>query len=387
VIEGMKAVPAEFAGKVVVLYGDVPLLEQKTVELLIRAVEESAAPMAAVTGLYDDPTGYGRIVREASGRVVKVVEEKDASPEEKRIKEINAGIYCFDAAFLRAALAELKDDNAQHEYYLTDVVAAASGRGPGAQTVVVTDHAQILGVNNRPELAALDSRLRSDVNRRWMLAGVTLVDPATTYISRRARIGRDTVIQPGVHLRGATTIGERCSIDVGSVITDSTIADGAEIKAYSVLEDARVGPKAVVGPYSRLRPGAEIGEEAHVGNFVELKKARLGRGAKANHLAYLGDAEIGAGSNVGAGTITCNYDGYGKYLTKIGERVFVGSNSTLVAPLELGDEVYVAAGSTVTDPVEKDALVLGRARQTVKPGRAKAIREEAQRRAQAQKKK
>jgi bifunctional UDP-N-acetylglucosamine pyrophosphorylase/glucosamine-1-phosphate N-acetyltransferase len=343
--------------------------------------------MAAVTGLYDNPTGYGRLVRDSGGRVLRVVEEKDASATERQIKEINAGIYCFEAGFLRGALAELKNDNSQREYYLTDVVAAASGRGPGAQTVVVTDHDQILGANNRQELAALDARLRSEINQRWMLAGVTLVDPTSTYISSRARIGRDTVIQPGVHVRGATTIGERCSIDVGCVITDSALADGVELKPYSVLEDARVGPKAIVGPYSRLRPGAEIGEEAHVGNFVELKKTRLGRGAKANHLAYLGDAEIGAGSNIGAGTITCNYDGYGKYLTKIGERVFVGSNSTLVAPIDLGDDVYVAAGSTVTEPVEKDALAFGRARQTTKPGRAKAVREEAQRRAQAQKKK
>ncbi len=378
--EGMKSL-GDFEGRVLILYGDVPLLTEATVRAMQAQMDREGHALVAVTMVLDDPTGYGRIVRDGAGRMVRIVEQKDATAVEKQIKEGNAGIYLIDAAVLRDGLAQLKNDNAQREYYLTDVVAFAAQTARGASTVVVSDAHEVMGANDRTQLAELDQALRARTNRRWMLEGVTIVDPATTYIGPDVSIGRDTVIAPGVHLRGSTTIGAHVEIDSGCIVTDSTVADRASLRAYSILEDAKVSSGALIGPFARLRPGAEVLEEAHVGNFVELKKTRLGKGAKANHLAYLGDAIIGEGSNVGAGTITCNYDGYGKYLTEIGRGVFVGSNSTLVAPIQIGDEAYVAAGSTLTDEVPAQGLAFGRARQIDKPGRAPALRDEAKRRA------
>lgn len=378
--EGMKGLQG-FEGRVLILYGDVPLLTEDTVRALQAELDTHDRALVAVTMVLDDPTGYGRIVRDASGQVLRVVEQKDATPEERLIRECNAGIYLVDAALLREGLARLTNDNAQREYYLTDVIAFAAQSPRGASTVVVKDAYEVMGANDRVQLADLGRALRERINRRWMLAGVTLIDPATTYIEPDVVIGRDTVLGPNVHLRGKTTLGAGVQVDTGCVVTDSVVGDRVELRAASILEEARVSAGALIGPFARLRPGAEVLEEAHVGNFVELKKTRLGKGAKANHLAYLGDAIIGDGSNVGAGTITCNYDGYGKYLTEIGRGVFVGSNSTLVAPLKIGDEAYVAAGSTLTDEVAPHALAFGRARQTDKPGRAPALRDEAKRRA------
>lgn len=376
---GMGAL-TQHEGLVAILYGDVPLLEKATLQKLRQQMRRRKLKIGLVTTELARPKGYGRIVRDARQNLVHIVEEKDASDEERKINEVNAGIYLVDADFLRKSLRRLKSDNAQNEFYLTDIIAFAIGDGLTVGSVLA-DPDEVRGANRRSELAELGRALQMRTNERHMDAGVSIVDPATTYIGDRVKIGKDTTLAPGVHLRGDTTIGKGCHVDVGSVLTDAAVADGVTIKPYTVIESATVKKAAIIGPFSRLRPGAEIGEEAHVGNFVELKKAKLGKGAKANHLAYLGDATIGPKSNVGAGTITCNYDGYGKYLTEIGEDVFVGSNSTLVAPLRIGKGAYVAAGSTITDPVGEDDLAFGRARQTMKKGRAASLRSDAKKRA------
>lgn len=385
----LQALPAleGFEGRVLILYGDVPLLRRETIDRLIEVMTKESRALVAVTMWLEDPSGYGRIIRDALGRVAKVVEHKDASPEEREIREGNAGIYLIDSRFLRGALGSLKNENAQGEYYLTDLVELAAQHPQGAGTVLLHDPREVLGVNDRAQLAELDAILRERINQRWMREGVTIVDPATTFIGPEVIIGRDTIIRPGAHLRGRTRIGRDCVIDVGAVLVDAQVSDEVEIRPYTVIEEAEVHPRAILGPFSRLRPGSEVMEQAHVGNFVELKKTRLGRGAKANHLAYLGDAKIGENANVGAGTITCNYDGFGKYVTEIGDRVFVGSNATLVAPLKIGEDSYVAAGSTLTEDVGPNSLVFGRARQLEKPGRAAAIREDAAKKARSAKEK
>lgn len=383
VIEGMKGLEG-FEGRVLILYGDVPLLTAPTLERLSAALD-NGAPVALVTFELDDPTGYGRIIRDEAGKLLRIVEHKDATAAERAVNEVNAGIYCVDSTFLRSALARLSNDNAQGEYYLTDIVGFAIDDG---HTVAHTlaDPLEVSGANDRAQLADLDRAMRERINVAHMKSGVTIVEPDTVRIEASVKIGRDTVIQPNVHLRGATEIGEGCTIDTGCVFTDAKVGPGVTFKPYTIIEDAAVADEAIIGPFARLRPGARIMEKAHVGNFVELKKAILGPGAKANHLAYIGDASVGAKANVGAGTITCNYDGYGKYRTEIGEGAFVGSNSTLVAPVKVGDNAYVAAGSTITDETPTDALAFGRARQTVKEGRAPELRAKAKAAADAAKK-
>jgi bifunctional UDP-N-acetylglucosamine pyrophosphorylase / glucosamine-1-phosphate N-acetyltransferase len=379
-MEGVKHL-ASHRGRVLLLYGDVPLLRASTIARLVREMDDNFLDLALISTNVAEPKGYGRVVRGAGGKIERIVEEKDATDEQRRIREINAGIYLVEAVFLTKALSELRADNAQKEYYLTDVVEIAIKDGRKVGAVAVDESTEVLGANTRVELAALDRVVRARTNERFMLEGVTIIDPATTYINTQAKIGRETVIHPGVHIRGATEIGPGCTIDVGVVMTDATIAADVVIKPYTVIEGARVERGAIVGPYSRLRPGARIMEGAHVGNFVELKNTELGKGAKANHLAYLGDATIGEGSNIGAGTITCNYDGFGKYRTEIGESVFIGSNATLVAPVRIDREAYVAAGSTITEHVKENDLAFGRARQVTKGGRAREVREAASARA------
>ncbi|MEQ8278846.1 MAG: bifunctional UDP-N-acetylglucosamine diphosphorylase/glucosamine-1-phosphate N-acetyltransferase GlmU [Deltaproteobacteria bacterium] len=376
---GMQGLDAK-SGHVLILYGDVPLLTKATIQKMRQQMQRRKLKIGLITTELDRPRGYGRIVRDKQGRLIHIVEEKDATPEQRKISEVNAGIYLVEAGFLARSLKRLKSDNAQNEFYLTDIVAFAIGDGLTVGSVLA-DAEEVRGANRRSELAELTTLLRQRTNLAHMDAGVSIVDPANTYIGPRVKIGKDTIVEPGVHLRGATVIGKGCHVDVGSVITDSKVADGVTIKPYSVFEDATVKKAAIVGPFSRLRPGAEIGEDAHVGNFVEVKKTKLGKGAKANHLAYLGDAVVGAKSNIGAGTITCNYDGYGKHLTDIGEGVFIGSNGTLVAPVKIGKGAYVAAGSTITDAVGKDDLAFGRARQVNKQGRAAPLRADAKKRA------
>jgi len=327
----------------------------------------SRAPLALATMALAEPRGYGRVVRDGKGRPLRIVEEKDASEAERQLQEVNAGLYCADAAFLWRALARVGSRNAQGEFYLTDLVAMAARRA--AVVAVEVDPLEASGVNDREELARAGQVLQRRRASALMKAGVTLETPDRFLCDEGVEIGPDTVVEPDVRLRGATRIGAGCRLGQGSVLADAVLAAGVTVRPYTVIEGpATVGTGAVLGPFSRVRPGSELGDGVHVGNFVETKKTRLGKGSKANHLAYLGDAVIGAGVNVGAGTITCNYDGEKKHMTRIGDGAFIGSDSILVAPIEIGAGAYVAAGSTVTQPVPPGALALGRAQQVNKEG-------------------
>jgi bifunctional UDP-N-acetylglucosamine pyrophosphorylase/glucosamine-1-phosphate N-acetyltransferase len=364
-----------FDGPVAILSGDTPLLETETLLAVVRARSRGRAPVAFATMTLETPRGYGRVVRDAGGRPARIVEEKDATDGERAIREVNAGLYCADAAFLWKGLSRVSADNAQGEFYLTDLVALAA-RKDGAIPVEVPVE-QASGVNDREELARAGKVLLRRRARAFMRAGVTIEDPERFDCDEGVEIQPDVVIEPNVRLLGRTKIGAGTRLGAGVILKDAVVAPEVTVNPYTVVDGAAIGRRAVVGPFSRLRPGSDIGEEAHVGNFVETKKSVLGKGAKANHLAYVGDATVGARANIGAGTITCNYDGEKKHPTIIGEGAFIGSDSILVAPLEIGDEAYVAAGSVVTDKVPPGALALGRARQVNKEGwvaRLKAAR-------------
>jgi len=362
----------EVSGPLLILYGDTPLLTSKTLLRLLESFRTAGGPLALVSTEAPDPTGYGRVVRDGE-RILRVVEEKDCNPRERALREVNAGAYAVNARFLWAALDGLAPSNAQGEYYLTDLVALAAAHGPVAS--VRADFEEMRGVNDRADLAACAQVLRRRINLAHMQAGVTLEDPETTTIEASVEIGADTVIEPGATLRAGTRVGARARIGQGAILTASEVGEGTEILAYSVLQQSRVGPRCVVGPFARLRPGSELEEGVHLGNFVETKKTRIGKGSKANHLTYLGDAQVGAGVNVGAGTITCNYDGTAKYPTEIGDGAFIGSDTQFVAPVKVGAGAYVAAGTTVTEDVPEDALVLSRSEQVVKEGWARRRRE------------
>ncbi len=355
-----------FSGAVLILYGDVPLLTAETLKRLIAAYNPSKGPLAMISCRLADATGYGRVLRGAGHRVEGIVEHKDATPEQRQINEVNAGIYVVDAKFLWGALEKLTPQNAQGELYLTDIVAQAAKVGEVA--VVEAPPEETAGVNDRAELAERAEVIRARINLRHMKAGVTLQHPASTFIDAGVEIGPETTIGPQVSIHGECEIGAGVVLGQGSVLSHTTVGDGAEVKPYSVLEDSVVGPKCHVGPFARLRPGTVLDEEVHVGNFVETKKSRLRKGVKAGHLAYLGDADIGAGSNIGAGTITCNYDGVSKHQTVLGAGVFVGSDTQLVAPVRVGDGAFLAAGSTITEDVPAGALALSRTPQTTKEG-------------------
>ncbi|MDX2009856.1 MAG: bifunctional UDP-N-acetylglucosamine diphosphorylase/glucosamine-1-phosphate N-acetyltransferase GlmU [Myxococcaceae bacterium] len=361
-----------FSGAVLILYGDVPLLTAELLTKLVSAFRAGKGPLAMVTCRPANPQGYGRVLRGHGHRVEGIVEQKDATPEQRLIGEINAGIYVADAKFLWGALETLTPQNAQGELYLTDIVAKAAAVGEVA--VVEADAREVEGVNDLAELAERTELMRARINVRHMKAGVSIVHPASTFIDEGVEIGPDTTIQPNVCISGECEIGSGVTIGQGSVLTHSTVGDGTEVKPYSVLEEAVVGPRCHVGPYARLRPGTVLDEGVHVGNFVETKKTRLKKGSKANHLAYLGDAEIGAGCNIGAGTITCNYDGVNKHQTVLGDGVFVGSDTQLVAPVKIGDGAFIAAGSTITENVPANALGLSRVPQQVKEGWAERRR-------------
>ena len=352
--------------RVVVVHGDMPLLSAATVAALAAGGADAVLATAAPA----EPRAYGRILRDPKQpeRILAIVEEKQANAEQKRIRELNAGFYSFSTPALAPALEQLGTANPHGEYYLTDTVALLAGRGLNVQAFPLADPDECLGVNDRAELAQLDLVMRRRKTGELLAAGVSIELPESVVVDAGVEIGMDTVLEPGVQLRGATRIGENCRIRTGAVLENCTLGDGVLVRPYSVLENARVAAGAQIGPFTRLREGAEIGEQAHIGNFVEVKKSKVGRGAKANHLAYIGDAAVGSRSNIGAGTITCNYDGAGKHPTRIGEGAFIGSNSTLVAPIEIGDGAYVGAGSVLTDAVPADALALGRARQVNKPG-------------------
>jgi bifunctional UDP-N-acetylglucosamine pyrophosphorylase/glucosamine-1-phosphate N-acetyltransferase len=360
-------------GTVVLLSGDVPLLSPASLGALVARHRDSGAAATVVTAMVERPFGYGRIVR-AGGEITRIVEERDATPEERETKEINAGIYAFELAPLFEALRSIGAENTQREYYLPDLVAIYRRQRRGVATWTVSNPAEIRGINSRSELAEVGLIMRQRKHEELMAAGVTLIDPATTYVDVDVQVGQDTVLYPGVHLEGSTRVGASCHIHAGSRLVNAELGDHVMVLNHCVVTDTRVGDHCSIGPFAHLRPESVLGAGARVGNFVELKKTALGAGAKANHLAYLGDAVIGDKSNIGAGTITCNYDGVRKHQTVIGSGAFVGSNSTLVAPLSIGDGSYVAAGSAITENVPADALAIGRSRQLNKPDWAKEKR-------------
>lgn len=354
-------------GTVLLLSGDVPLLRIETLRRLLDAHEVAGAAATVLTATVERPDGYGRIVR-ADGRLVRIVEHRDASAEERRIHEINTGIYAFDLAPLFESLRAIGASNAQGEYYLPDLVAIYRGRGLVVETVETGDFREVQGINSRSELAEAAADLRRSRCEQLMSAGVTIVDPAATYIGPHAQVGADTTLYPGVHLEGSTMIGERCVIYPGVRIADATIGNDVQILDHCVISSSTVADGARVGPFAHLRPDSHLAEGARVGNFVELKKTTLGPGSKANHLAYLGDATIGTRVNVGAGTITCNYDGVKKHPTVIEDGAFIGSDTQLVAPVTIGRDAYVGAGSSITEDVPAGSLAVARGRQVVKEG-------------------
>ena len=354
-------------GTVVLLSGDVPLLTIKSLKALLETHSEAEAAATVMTANLQRPFGYGRIVR-TNGKISKIVEERDTTAAQKAITEINSGIYAFDLAPLFAALDTVGTANKQGEYYLPDLVAIYRKQKQAVATWTVERADEIRGINSRTELAEVSTMVRQQKNEELMAAGVTLIDPATTYIDADVFVGPDTVIYPCVFLEGSTRIGSACEIQAGARIVNSIVGDRVCVRNHTVVTDSTIEAGAFVGPFAHIRPGSEVGTDAHIGNFVELKKTVMGKGAKANHLAYLGDATIGAKTNVGAGTITCNYDGDTKHRTVIGSNVFVGSNSTLVAPVTLADGSYIAAGSAVTADVPAGALAIGRSRQENKEG-------------------
>jgi bifunctional UDP-N-acetylglucosamine pyrophosphorylase/glucosamine-1-phosphate N-acetyltransferase len=356
-------------GIVLVLYGDVPLLTRETLSALVGTARRYAC-LGLVTATPPDPTGYGRIVRDERGHVLRVVEHKDAAPEERAITEVNAGIYAGPAGFFRQALRGLVPRNAQGEFYLTDIVARAA-ETIGVSTVEASFR-HVAGVNDRRQLAAAEIILRERVNTRWM-EHATLHDPDSITIEPGVTLGVDAEIARGVVLRGRTKIGRGARIGEGCILVDTEVGPGAEVRAYTVATESTVGAAAKIGPFAHLRPGSDLGPDVHVGNFVETKKTRMGKGSKANHLSYLGDTTIGTGVNVGAGTITCNYNGYEKRRTVIEDGAFIGSDAQLVAPVTVGKRAVVAAGTTVTKDVPAGALVLSRVAQTVVPGYADKV--------------
>jgi bifunctional UDP-N-acetylglucosamine pyrophosphorylase/glucosamine-1-phosphate N-acetyltransferase len=363
-------------GLLLILNGDGPLLRGKTLEALVESSVGNRGGGTLVTTKVDDPTGYGRIIRNENGRIEAIVEQKAATREQLRIHEINPGVYSFSNASFWRHIGELNADNAAKEYYLTDMVSILTRHGHAIAPLLVEDESELLGINTRVELSIADRILRARKTEQLMLAGVTIERPESVTIDSDVQIGIDTVIEANVQLRGKTRIGEGCRIGTGSVLQDCEVAAGAVVYPYVVAEGARVGEKAQVGPFARLRKDANICTEARVGNFVELKNTKFGRASKAQHLSYLGDAEIGENVNIGAGTITCNYDGHVKSRTEIGDRAFVGSNSTLVAPLEIGKDSYIGAGSVITKKVQQDSLAIGRAHQIDKEGWAKRRQEQ-----------
>ena len=353
-------------GYLLILYGDSPLLRATTLRRLIDAATHSEGAGVLMSARMADPTGYGRVIRDAHGRVAAVVEQKAATPEQLAIPEANMGIYCYRADLFWKYVDEIRPDNPASEYYLTDMVEILNCAGHYVEAMQIDDAREALGINNRLELAEVDRLIRDGKVRELMLAGVTIEKPETVTIDAGVAIGIDTVIEPFAQILGRTKIGENCRIGACSIVSDSEIADEVEIGAFTIVNTSRLARGVHCGPFARLRMENYIEERAHIGNFVELKKTHMGAGAKANHLAYLGDSNIGAEVNIGAGTITCNYDGFRKHPTSIGRRAFIGSNSTLVAPIEVGEGAYVAAGSVITDPVPSDSLALGRSRQVNK---------------------
>ena len=361
-------------GQLLILNGDGPLLAPATLKSLLDLQRGKSLGGAVVTTEIADATGYGRVLRDGKGFISAVVEQKAATPEQLQVHEINTGLYCFDSALFWQYIAEVKADNPAKEYYLTDMIEILTSHGHSVAPLRMDDETELLGINTRIELASADKMLRARKANELMLSGVTIENPESVTIDVDVEVGEDSLVEANVQLRGRTRIGANCRIATGSILRDCEIADGATILPYVVAEASTIGSNASVGPFSRLRMHAEASENTHIGNFVELKKTKLGRGAKAGHLAYLGDSVIGSNVNIGAGTITCNYDGQRKHQTTIADDAFVGSNSTLVAPVTIGDGAFIAAGSVITKNVEPDSLGIGRAHQLNKAEWAKRRR-------------
>jgi bifunctional UDP-N-acetylglucosamine pyrophosphorylase/glucosamine-1-phosphate N-acetyltransferase len=370
-----REVPGLATGRVVVVCGDSPLLRAETLQNLLVQHQESGCAATVLTTFLDNPQGYGRIIRDQAGHVSAIVEEKAANEDQKKIREINSGMYCFEASLLWPHVATLTPNPASGEIYLTDIIESLRAAGHPTAACVVSEPGEVLGINTRVELAEMDAILRRRKARELMLAGVTIERPETVTIDQQVSVGQDTIVGPFTQLLGKTQIGAECQIGAGSILVNSNLGDGAVIHPYSLIADSTLEAGAHTGPFARLRMNSVVGAGAHVGNFVELKNTNLGEGSKAMHLAYLGDSTIGKEANIGAGTITCNYDGSKKHRTHVGDGSFIGSNSTLVAPVEIGKGAYVAAGSVITKAVPEDALALGRSRQVLKESWAKRRRE------------
>ncbi len=368
-----KRLLADQDGVTIVICGDTPLVTEQSLREMIRVHREEQAAATLLTAWFDNPRGYGRVIRDENGGVARIVEQKDCTPQEREVKEINAGTYCFDNRKLFQALDKVTNDNAQQEYYLTDVIGILRQQGEKVAAYRTEDQGEAVGVNDRIQLAAAEKYMRERINRAHMLNGVTIIDPAHTYIESDVQIGADTVIYPGTVLRGSTRIGADCEIGPDSEITDSVIRNGVTVK-HSVLVRAEVGEKTSVGPFAYLRPGARIGADVKIGDFVEVKNATIGDGTKVSHLSYVGDAKVGSNVNIGCGAITVNYDGYSKHVTEIEDGAFIGSNVNLIAPVKIGKSAYVVAGSTITHDVPENDLAIARERQTNKPGYAEKLR-------------
>lgn len=359
-----------------VLPGDAPLVRTETLKALLKTHREGTVAATILSAVLDDPGDYGRIVRKTATTVAAIVEKSQLTDEQRAIDEINSSIYCLTLEKLWPALAQIKPENKHREIYLTDAIAAMVARGDTVLAEIARDAREALGCNTRADLAEVDSIFRARKRTALMDAGVTIQLPETVLIDPDVTAGEDTVVEPCVQLLGKTKIGARCTIRTGAVLKDSTLGDDVTVEPHCVVAESRLDYGVIIGPFARLRPGNHMKAGARVGNFVELKKSVIGEGTKAMHLSYLGDARIGAKANIGAGTITCNYDGFHKYPTTIGGRAFIGSDTTLVAPVRVGDGAYIGAGSTITDNVPPDALALGRGRQVNKPGWAAAKRRE-----------
>jgi bifunctional UDP-N-acetylglucosamine pyrophosphorylase/glucosamine-1-phosphate N-acetyltransferase len=355
------------AGPVLVLCADTPLVTTKTLEDVIELHQKSRAAVTFIATTPDDPFGYGRVVRGRTG-VMRVVEEKDATAAQRKIGEVNAGIYCFDRKFLLSVLTLLGKSNAQKEYYLPDTIELAKRKKLRVSALLCADPYEVMGVNSRYDLSQAEAIMKQRINRRWMLEGVTMLDPETAFVGDEVRLGRDVILYPNIRIEGRTRIGAASVVCPGSRIINSVIADNVTIKDCSVIEESDIAAGAVVGPFAHLRPGSLIGAKARIGNFVEVKKSTIGDGSKASHLSYIGDATVGRDVNIGAGVIVCNYDGYVKHRTVIEDNVFVGSDSQLVAPVKIGRGALIAAGSTITRDVPADALGISRVPQDTREG-------------------
>lgn len=367
------------AHSVLIVNGDAPLLKTESLRKLVMIQQNSHAPIALLSAIAKDPAGYGRIIRNSDQQISHIVEDHEASLSELGVCEVNPGVYVFDGEFLRENINRIKSDNLKSEFYLTDLVQiyAKNSHTLGPVGNVEIDFTQMHGVNDRCQLAFAQKVLNRRLIDQWMLAGATFIDPDNTYVEESVRLGKDVTIYPGVHLTGNTEVADGVIIENGSILKNCVIEKNAHILPYTVGEDAKVGENSVVGPFARLRPKAKIGHNCKVGNFIEINRSHLKDGVKASHLGYIGDAEIGEGTNIGAGTVICNYDGKNKHPTNIGKNAFIGSNSTLVAPLIIGENSYVAGGSTIVNEVPKDTLAIGRAHQVNKDRSLKTTRKTA----------